>query len=252
MKRKKIAGYLLVIMALIMLSLVTPLVIKSISGYITQRIRGSDASSETETETDNGAINEPGGGPADEDAQLFLEGESEGSQGTGHKTAGSSDTGRASRGEKVLAQGVTIDDTPGYEEPFYDTPEEEEQANQAAYEDMQQKLSTATQAALTYRQNFNPVYDELRSGIMNAFISGREAIFYEDIANYCFGRYNTTKLILKVRFDAITEDTEEKMTVILEFFSAGDMADENRVPDLAYCSYNKRTEAFVFYSNASS
>ena len=52
----------------------------------------------------------------------------------------------------------------------------------------------------------------------------------------------------KPPFDALIENTEEKETVILEFFTDEAMLDQTRVPDLVYCSYNKKTEAFVFFT----
>ena len=79
--------------------------------------------------------------------------------------------------------------------------------------------------------------------------NGQEQFFYEDLANYCFGHYNTTFEIYKVRFDAILEDTAEKMTVILEFFTKEDLTDEMHTPDLAVCSYMKANRAFVFFQS---
>ena len=110
-------------------------------------------------------------------------------------------------------------------------------------------LKTEAEAAAQYRSTFSPVYDELEEGLMNRFLYGQEQFFYEDLANYCFGHYNTTFEIYKVRFDAMLEDTAEKMTVILEFFTKEDLTDEMHTPDLAVCSYIKANRAFVFFQS---
>ena len=253
MKKKKAASYLLVIASLIAISITTPLLISSVSGYIAGKIRGEDteAESETVTESDQSeAVSEY----APEYAQLSLEEESEDKSPADRSDTSPAerpDAGKTSSQDKTQASdGIIVVDEDFYDEPVYDTPEEEDAANRKAYEDMNRRLLSASEAADAYRKDFNPVYDELAGGLMNAFINGREQIFYEDIANYCFGRYNTTCHIGMVRFDALIENTEEKETVILEFFTDEAMLDQTRVPDLVYCSYNKKTEAFVFFTGA--
>ena len=239
MKKKKAAAYLTVIAALISLSIVTPLVIETISGHIAHRIRNK----ETETEKTSESVTEDGM------TDISAEDESESLSsppGSVKKAASSNEPGKksGSEGDTVIV------DSNYYEEPFYESREQEDAANKKAYEDMEGRLSTLSEAAGTYRKNFNPVYDELINGLMNAFISGREQVFYDDIADYCFGHYNTSYQIRAVRFDALLEDTPEKTTVILEFFTQEDLEDDRRIPDLKLCTYNKKTEAFTFFQGA--
>ena len=115
---------------------------------------------------------------------------------------------------------------------------------------MKQKLKSKEEAADDYRRSFDPVYDELVSGLMSSFISGREQAFYADLADFCFGRYNTSKHIAMVRFCARTEETDEKETVILELFTDEDLLNDLGIPNLYYCTYNKKTQAFVFFAGA--
>lgn len=181
-------------------------------------------------------------GSSPEYAALFLEGESE------NAPSGAEGGSAHTKREEDHSAGLEIPDESYYDEPVYASKEEEDAANKKAYTDMTKILLSASQAADEYRKDFDPVYDELVGGLMNAFIAGREQIFYEDIADYCFGRYNTSHHVGMVRFDALIENTDEKETVILEFFTDEAMQNELLVPDLAYCSYNKKTEAFVFFT----
>ena len=239
MRKKKAAAYLTVIASLLALSIVTPLIINTVSDTIAGRIRASEKETEgfeTEEQAD------------DELTALSGEIESEGTGRSDHLSGGSTQSsGGREQGQKD--QTIIIDE-PYYDEPFYDSSEEEDAANKKVYQDMTEKLMSLSEASQTYRKNFNPVYDELKGGLMNSFISGRENLFYEEIANYCFGHYNTSYQIVKVRFDAMLEDTAESQTVILEFFTAQDLKSERYVPDLKLCTYNKKTQAFVFFSGA--
>ena len=241
MKKKKAAAYLTVIASLLALSIVTPLVINTVSDTIAGWIRSSEKETETdETERLTG----------DELTELSMETESdhtdmEGSEGV---SGGAShpDHGKTLDEEERT---IILEDT-YYEEPMYSSASEEDAANKRTYQDMTEKLLSLSEASETYRKNFHPGYDELKAGLMNAFISGREEQFYEDLANYCFGHYNTSYQIRKVRFDALIEETNERQTVILEFFTAEDLKNERYIPDLKLCTYNKQTQAFVFFSGA--
>ena len=235
MRKRKAAAYIGVIASLIAISIVTPLVIETLSREIERRIRKGGMEEETYAETES----------VDELAALTLEEVSE------EEESESIRPGKdASKAASSPENGIIPDEVPYYEEPVFSSKEEEDAANKKAYEQMEEKLLTAEQAASSYRKNFHPEYDELKSGLMNAFISGREDLFYEEIANYCFGHYNTSFQIRMVRFDALLEDTDEKMTVILEFFTEGDLKNDSYIPDLKLCTYNKKTKAFVFFSGA--
>ena len=242
MKKRKAAAYIGVIASLIALSIVTPLLISSASDFIAGKIRKSETEKIEETETVAEREERPEALAGYE--SLYLESESEENTPGRRPSAVKTENSPA----KASSFGQVIADEDYYDEPVYDTREEEDAANKEAYEDMEERLLSASEAAALYRKNFNPVYDELSAGLMNLFISGREQTFYEDIANYCFGRYNTTSHIAMVRFDAMTERSESKETVILEFFTDEALTDESKVPDLAYCSYNKRTLSFVFFT----
>ena len=254
MKRRKTARYLVVILSLVALSVVSPLMIRAVSAYIAGKIRGREAlreinetGGETEEAQTVSGVYEITGNDEDDYTQLTMETEKEtepGNQRRLHAGAGHGQTSENSAGEMTVIEENT------YDEPVFRTQEEEDAANRSTWQDMTEKLLSLSEAAARYRKDFNPVYDELKSGLMNAFISGREQIFYEDIADYCFGHYNTEHPIGMVRFDALVEDTQEKMTVILEFFTAQDLLEDTGIPDLAYCTYNKKTEAFIFFTNA--
>lgn len=251
MKRRKTFRYLIVILSLIALSVGSPLVIRAVSGYIAGKIRGQETA-ETMADTEE-VLRE--GDSQQQTTELTVGSEEEPESGYQSQLRPGSGHGqiRANSGDGVDHDRngeQTIVEENSYEEPMYRSREEEAAANRRAWQDMTEKLLSMSEAAAAYRKNFNPVYDELKSGLMNAFVSGREQIFYEDIADYCFGHYNTTQTISMVRFDALVEDTQEKMTVIIEFFTAEDLLEETGIPDLAYCTYNKKTEAFVFFTNA--
>ena len=240
MRKKKAAGYLAVIASLIALSIVTPLVITTVSDHITGWIR----SSEEETE-----INETERMSEDGMAALIVETESEAdddiSSFPDDMPSGKESAGKAGRSDQTI-----IIDSPAYEEPVYDSAGAEDAANQKAYQDMTERLLSLSEAARTYKDHFHPSYDELLPGLMNEFIAGLEDQFYEELSSYCFGHYNTSYQIKRVRFDALLEDTEERKTVILEFFTEGDLKNESYVPDLKLCTYNNLTQAFVFFSGA--
>ena len=239
MKKKKTAIYLGVIASMIALSIVTPLIINAATSYIVERLQKAERETETERSTDFAV---------DEVAALTVETESETNEESNPPSQEHKNTqqgnGERDRGKDIIVEGGF------YDEPVYASQEEEDAANAKAYQDMTERLLSLSEAASTYRKNFNPEYDELKAGLMNAFISGREEIFYEDISNYCFGHYNTSYQIRKVRFDALIEDTDERQTVILEFFTAEDLKNESYVPDLKLCTYNKKNEAFVFFAGA--
>ena len=241
MRKKKIVYYLTMIASLLALSVVTPLIIGTISGHIAEKIRGRPKEEQSEainyeTETD-------GEGMATISAETEKASDISPS-GPVKTTRESEKTGAEGKSNMAVSQEVSY-----YDEPVYKTQEEEDAANARAYRDMTEKLKTLSEAAAEYKEHFDPAYDELKPGIMNTFIAGREGSFYEAIADYCFGRYNTTKVIALVRFDAVAEDTDEKMTVILEFFSVDEMRDDSRIPSITYCSYNKTTDAFIFYES---
>ena len=239
MRKKKIAFYLTMIVSLLALSVVTPLIIGSISSHIAEKIRGRPK--EEQSETPDTEPDTDGEGMATISAEADKpEDTSPSGQGKTPRAGEKKAAGKES--DPIIRQEVSY-----YDEPVYKTQEEEDAANARAYQDMTEKLKALSEAAMDYRERFDPAYDELKPGIMNAFIAGREGAFYEAIADYCFGRYNTTKVIALVRFDAVTEDTEEKTTVILELFSADEVRDDTRIPSIAYCSYNKTTDAFIFY-----
>ena len=238
MRKKKTAMYLLVITSLLAMSVVLPLLINAFSGYVAGKIRQMPDGVEKMTESaDRG-------------------------DGTDHTVNIAADETERADPPSVMsdekpASGAgapddkdTIVDVPYFDEPIYDSAKEESAANEKAYEDMTERLSSLSEAASAYRERFHPSYEELNSGLMNEFISGKENLFYEEIANYCFGHYNTTHPVERVRFLAVTEDTEERTTVVLEFYTSKSAADEFSVPDLAYCTYNKNTQAFVFFTSA--
>ena len=234
MKKKKAVWYLSVIASLLVLSIVTPLMIRSLSRLIVSKISRKETELQTETEQD---IRE---GSGNEDITEAGEPETE-----PYKT-----TLKPGSGHLGLSEEQTEAADPGlYHAPSYASQAEEDEANRHAYEDMTAVLKTEQEEAAQYRAAFSPVYDELEEGLMSRFLSGQEQFFYEDLANYCFGHYNTTFEIYKVRFDALLEDTAEKMTVILEFFTKEDLADETHTPDLAVCSYMKANRAFVFFQS---
>ena len=133
-----------------------------------------------------------------------------------------------------------------YEEPVYQDKEEEDRANRKAYEEMQTALKSLKDASDEYARNFHPVYEELSKGLMNAFLSGREKAFYRDLSSYCFGRYNTTSRVGRVRFCTLTEKDDQKERMILEIFTEGSSSDEDQIPDLTYCTYNRSSQAFIF------
>ena len=250
MKKKKAAGYLAVIASLIALSIVTPLVISTVSGYIAGRIRKADTEEAAELPDDQEDPEDAGASDAadEELTQLSVETEDDEEENIPQAEAVAPSKETQKEGTEK-SDTIIIEDT-YYDEPWYDSQEEEDAANQKTYQDMTEKLQTMAEASETYRRNFNPIYDELKSGLMNSFISGREQQFYDDIGNYCFGHYNTSYQIKKVRFDALLEDTSEQTTVILEFFTERDLSDEDHVPDLKLCTYNKKTQAFVFFAGA--
>ena len=233
MKKKKAVWYLSVIASLLVLSIVTPLMIRSLSRLIVSKISRKETDLQTESGTD---ITET------VDAEYItetIEPETE-----SYKTTLKPGIGHTSLNEKQ-----TEADPGLYHAPSYASQAEEDEANRLTYEDMTVVLKTEAEAAAQYRSTFSPVYDELEEGLMNRFLYGQEQFFYEDLANYCFGHYNTTFEIYKVRFDAMLEDTAEKMTVILEFFTKEDLTDEMHTPDLAVCSYMKANRAFVFFES---
>jgi len=234
MKKKKAAWYLSVIASLLVLSIVTPLMIRSLSRLIVSKISRKETELQTETESD---IRE---GTGSEDITEAGEPETE-----PYKTIL-----KPGSGHPDLSEELTEVADPGlYHAPSYASQAEEDEANRHAYEDMTAVLKTEEEAAAQYRSSFSPVYDELEEGLMSRFLTGQEQFFYEDLANYCFGHYNTTFEIYKVRFDALLEDTAEKMTVILEFFTKEDLTDEMHTPDLAVCCYMKANRAFVFFQS---
>ena len=234
MKKKKAVWYISVIASLLVLSIVTPLMIRSLSRLIVSKISRKETELHTEAGSD---IRESRG---NEDITEAGEPETE-----PYKT-----TLKLGSGHLGLHEKQTEAADPGsYHAPSYASQEEEDEANRHAYEDMTAVLKTEEEAAAQYRASFSPVYDELEEGLMSRFLTGQEQFFYEDLANYCFGHYNTTFEIYKVRFDALLEDTAEKMTVILEFFTKEDLTDETHTPDLAVCSYMKANRAFVFFQS---
>ena len=240
MKKKKAAWYLFVIASLLVLSIVTPLMIRSLSRLIVSRIgrKETDLQTETNFQTEQDLDISEAGGTEDITEASKPETES-------YKT-----TLKPGSGHTGLNEDQTEAADPGlYHAPSYASQAEEDEANRLAYEDMTAVLKTEEEAAAQYRAAFSPVYDELEEGLMSRFLSGQEQFFYEDLANYCFGHYNTTFEIYKVRFDAMLEDTAEKMTVILEFFTKEDLSDEMHTPDLAVCSYMKANRAFVFFQS---
>ena len=233
MKKKKAVWYLSVIASLLVLSIITPLMIRSLSRLIVSKISRKETDLQTESGTD---ITET---VVAEYITETIEPETE-----SDKT-----TLKPGIGHKKKKKKQTEADPGLYHAPSYASQVEEDEANRLTYEDMTVVLKTEAEAAAQYRSTFSPVYDELEEGLMNRFLYGQEQFFYEDLANYCFGHYNTTFEIYKVRFDAMLEDTAEKMTVILEFFTKEDLTDEMHTPDLAVCSYIKANRAFVFFQS---
>ena len=233
MKKKKAVWYLSVIASLLVLSIVTPLMIRSLSRLIVSKISRKETDLQTESGPD---ITET---VDTEDIAEAVLPETE-----PYKT-----TLKPGSGHTGLNEDQTEADPGLYHAPSYASQAEEDEANRLTYEDMTVVLKTEEEAAAQYRSTFSPVYDELEEGLMNRFLYGQEQFFYEDLANYCFGHYNTTFEIYKVRFDAMLEDTAEKMTVILEFFTKEDLTDEMHTPDLAVCSYIKANRAFVFFQS---
>ena len=233
MKKKKAVWYLSVIASLLVLSIVTPLMIRSLSRLIVSKISRKETDLQTESGTD---ITET------VDAEYITET-------TELETESYKTTLKPGIGHTSLNEKQTEADPGLYHAPSYASQAEEDEANRLTYEDMTVVLKTEAEAAAQYRSTFSPVYDELEEGLMNRFLYGQEQFFYEDLANYCFGHYNTAFEIYKVRFDALLEDTAEKMTVILEFFTKEDLTDEMHTPDLAVCSYMKANRAFVFFQS---
>ena len=233
MKKKKAVWYLSVIASLLVLSIVTPLMIRSLSRLIVSKI----SRKETDLQTESGPDITEAVDTEDIAEAVLPETEP-------YKTTLKPGIGHTSLNEKQ-----TEADPGLYHAPSYASQAEEDEANRLTYEDMTVVLKTEAEAAAQYRSTFSPVYDELEEGLMNRFLYGQEQFFYEDLANYCFGHYNTTFEIYKVRFDAMLEDTAEKMTVILEFFTKEDLTDEMHTPDLAVCSYMKANRAFVFFQS---
>ena len=234
MKKRKAAWYLAVIASLLILSIVTPLMIRSLSRLIVSKIGRKEPQLQTETEP-----------------ELWEDGETEDLTETDiPETEPYKTTLKPGSGHEDPEGNRSEAADPGlYHAPSYASQAEEDEANRLAYEDMTAVLKTEEEAAAQYRAAFSPVYDELEEGLMSRFLSGQEQFFYEDLANYCFGHYNTAFEIYKVRFDAMLEDTAEKMTVILEFFTKEDLSDEMHTPDLAVCSYMKANRAFVFFQS---
>ena len=256
MKKKRILQYLAVITSLVALSITTPLVIRSASGWIVKRVTARNQSTEIEGTEESGqepdtheteidteeAVSEygeqqekeeetPGGpGPADE-PEIRQEAEPE-------------------NVEREKKQTEQSDANGYYEPPEYASREDEKLADEEAYEAMREKALSEGEAASAYRASFSPVYDELEEGMMNQFISGKEQLFDRELANYCFGHYNTTHEIVMVRFDALLEDTGTRATAILEFFTREDLGNALHTPDLALCTHNRKTNAFVFFQSS--
>ena len=247
MKKKKAVRYLVVIFSLLAISITAPFLISAVSDYIVSRISGQ-GQEDTESETDGDVSDEtveetvteigiePESGKGTETVQAGNAGNSNGGSlkpGVGHKTSEEPDA-------DVSYSGY-------YDAPVYASQEEEDAANAQAYREMETALKTQEEAVKEYRDGFNPTYEELSSGMMSRFILGREQDFYDSLANFCFGHYNTTLQISRIRFDAVLEDTDERMLVILEFFSRDDRKGLAYIPDLALCSYNKETKAYTFF-----
>ena len=238
MKRKKAAAILLVTGSLLALSVVSPLVITAVTGQIAQRIRGG-AGNALETETEEAA------GKSTEAAMASVTLAAEEATSAGKD----GESPEIRKKENAAIPGKTSDfaDEVFYDEPVYESREEEDKANRQAWEDMNDRLLSLSQAADKYREDFHPSYEELKNGMMNSFISGREEAFYEGAADYCFGRYNSDCEIAVIRFDAILPDTPGRTTAVLEFFTPDDLEDPDHVPDISLCTYNEVSRAFVFY-----
>lgn len=234
MKKKKVSLYLAAICSLLALSIITPVLISNGAHFIAGKI-GSPRQTESETSSS----------PGMEEISLGLEAES--GQENVKIRAGSAAGENPETKPSAVNDGADLN---FYNEPEYASKEEEDAANEKAYKDMKQKLRSKEEAANDYREEFDPVYDELVSGLMSSFISGREQAFYTDLADFCFGRYNTAHHIAMVRFCARTEETNEKETVILELFTDEDLLNDLGIPNLYYCTYNKKTQAFVFFAGA--
>ena len=256
MKKKRIIQYLAVITSLIALSVVTPLIIRSASDWIVKRVTARNRGPEID-ETPDTPMTEKDTEEAVSENGEQQENEAEETQG---RTEQETDPDVFPETKSPETKPGTVAQTekqtgsagePGYyNPPEYASREDEGRANEEAYEVMREKVLSEGEAAAAYREAFSPAYDELTEGLMKQFISGNEKLFYAELANYCFGHYNTTHEIAMVRFDALLEDTGTKTTVILEFFTREDVGNALHTPDLALCTYNRNTNAFVFFQSA--
>ena len=250
MKKKRILQYLAVITSMVALSIATPLVIRSASDWIVRRVSARNRAPETEeTEETGQEIDIPVTENDTEEAvsEYGEQEEKETQEGPEPEIHPETKTGKAGRVEKETER----TDAPGYyEPPVYASGEDEKLADKAAYEIMREKVMSEGEAANAYRDSFSPVYDELEEGMKDRFISGKEQLFHKELANYCFGHYNTTHEIVMVRFDALLEDTGTRATAILEFFTRDDLGNALHIPDLALCTHNRNTNAFVFFQSS--
>ena len=146
MKKKKAAGYLAVIASLIALSIVTPLVISTVSGYIAGRIRKADTEEAAELPDDQEDPEDAGASDAadEELTQLSVETEDDEEENIPQAEAVAPSKETQKEGTEK-SDTIIIEDT-YYDEPWYDSQEEEDAANQKTYQDMTEKLQTMAEA----------------------------------------------------------------------------------------------------------
>ncbi len=240
MDKKKIRQYIVLILAILLVSVMLPYGIDAVSRFIVGKI-----SDNAETES------EPGAGPETEDAAE-------------EKASAAGKSGKPERATEKNAEEeepLTLDET---ESESQEIPAESEEDTEETQTEPPMETE-AWEAAFglspgdssgevnppdtylydeelkDYRESVNPEYTETTPGGTRGLIGNRQKQFNSAIADYVFSLYGNSVEISRVDVVEFVDEDEAEITYQIEVFT-GDGSSE-----LFLCSYNKTWDFYGIY-----